>query len=48
MSKLFLLILGVALLGGLTACNTISGVGEDVSGLGSDISRGAQAVGDNM
>ena len=44
MSKLFLLIVGAAMLGGLTACNTVSGVGQDVSAMGRDISAGAQGV----
>ena len=44
MSKLFLLIVGAALLCGVTACNTVSGVGQDVSAVGRDISSGAQGV----
>jgi predicted small secreted protein len=44
MSKLFLLIVGAALLCGVTACNTVSGVGQDVSAMGRDISSGAQGV----
>lgn len=48
MSKLLLVLAGALLLCALPACNTISGVGEDVSALGRDISSGAEAVGDNM
>ena len=44
MTKLFLIIFGVATIGGMTACNTISGVGRDVSDVGRDISAGAQGV----
>ena len=44
MSKLFLLIVGAALLCGVTACNTVSGVGQDVSAVGRDISSGAEGV----
>ncbi len=44
MKKLLLLIVGVAVLGGLNACNTVSGVGQDVSAVGRDISAGAQGV----
>ena len=29
---------------GLSACNTVSGVGQDVSAVGRDISSGAQGV----
>lgn len=29
---------------GLTACNTISGVGQDVSNVGRDVSAGARSV----
>jgi predicted small secreted protein len=48
MSKLFLLIIGAALLCGVTACNTVSGVGQDVSAVGRDISSGAQGVEQNI
>ena len=44
MSKLFLIIVGAATLCGVTACNTVSGVGQDVSAMGRDISSGAQGV----
>lgn len=36
--------IGAALLCGVTACNTISGVGQDVSSVGQDISAGARGV----
>jgi predicted small secreted protein len=48
MSKLLLLLVGAALLCGVTACNTISGVGQDVSAVGRDISSGAQGVEQNI
>ncbi len=44
MKMFLLLILGVACLGGLSACNTVSGVGEDVSVVGEKISAGAERV----
>lgn len=44
MNKIFLAIIGAALLAGLSACNTVSGVGQDVSAVGRDISSGAQGV----
>ena len=44
MSKLFLIIVGAAILCGVTACNTVSGVGQDVSNVGRDVSAGARSV----
>jgi predicted small secreted protein len=44
MSKLLLTIIGAALLCGLNACNTVRGVGEDVSAVGDDVSAGARGV----
>jgi len=44
MSKIVLLLVGAALLCGLSACNTISGVGQDVSNVGRDVSAGARGV----
>lgn len=44
MSKLLLILVGAALVCGLSACNTISGVGQDVSAVGRDVSTGAQSV----
>lgn len=44
MSKILLLIVGAVALTGLTACNTVSGVGQDVSAVGRDISAGAESV----
>jgi predicted small secreted protein len=44
MRILLLLILGVASLGFLSACNTVRGVGEDVSVVGEKISSGAERV----
>lgn len=39
-----LLILSIICLGSLTACNTVRGVGEDVSVVGEKISDGAERV----
>jgi entericidin A len=36
--------LGVSTLG-LTACNTVSGAGKDLSAVGHDVSRGSNAAG---
>lgn len=44
MSKLLLLLVGAAVLCGVTACNTVSGVGQDVSNAGQDLSAGARSV----
>lgn len=44
MSKLLLTLVGAAVLVGLSACNTVSGVGQDVSAVGRDIEGGAQGV----
>jgi predicted small secreted protein len=44
MENLLLTLVGAAMLVGLTACNTVSGVGQDVSAVGRDVSAGAQGV----
>jgi predicted small secreted protein len=44
MRTFFLTLVGAALLVGLNACNTVSGVGQDVSAVGRDVSAGAQGV----
>jgi len=44
MSKIIVLVFGAALLCGLSACNTISGVGQDVSAVGRDVSTGARSI----
>jgi len=44
MIKILLTIVGAAMLVGLSACNTIGGVGQDVSDVGRDIEGGAQGV----
>ncbi len=44
MNKIMSLIVGAALLCGLSACNTISGVGQDVGEAGRDLSAGARSV----
>jgi entericidin A len=44
MKTLLLCLIGAAMIGGLTACNTVAGAGRDVSAVGQDISAGARAV----
>jgi predicted small secreted protein len=44
MSKIVLLLVGAALMRGVSACNTVSGVGQDVSNVGRDVSAGARSV----
>ena len=44
MNKIMSLVIGAALLCGLSACNTISGVGQDVGAVGRDVSAGARSV----
>lgn len=44
MNKIILLLVGAAMICGLSACNTVSGVGQDVSAVGRDISAGAQGI----
>jgi len=44
MTRILLTIVGAALLVGLSACNTVSGVGQDVSAVGRDVSAGARGV----
>ncbi len=44
MNKIMSLIVGAALLCGLSACNTVSGVGQDVGAVGRDVSSGARSV----
>jgi predicted small secreted protein len=44
MKTLLLFILGIASLSCFTACNTVRGVGEDVSVVGEKISSGAERV----
>ncbi len=43
-----LLALAAIALLGLTACNTISGVGQDVSNVGRDVSAGARSVANSI
>jgi predicted small secreted protein len=47
-SLLIKLLLGAALMGAVSACNTIAGVGEDVSAAGRGITRGAEATKQRM
>ena len=42
------LLIGAALMGTAAACNTIAGVGEDVSAGGRGITRGADSVKQKM
>ncbi len=44
MQKLIIALFGAAVLVGLSACNTVTGVGEDVSNIGQDVSAGAEGV----
>ncbi|MFM8718978.1 MAG: entericidin A/B family lipoprotein [Chthoniobacterales bacterium] len=44
MTKILLTLVGAAMLVGLSACNTVSGVGQDVSNVGRDIEGGAEGV----
>ncbi len=47
-SLLLKLLIGAALLGTISACNTIAGVGEDVSAAGRGITRGAESTKQKM
>jgi len=42
------LLLGAALLGVVSACNTIAGMGEDLSAAGRGITRGAETTKQKM
>ncbi len=42
------LLIGAALAGTLAACNTIAGVGEDISAAGRGLSRGAEQTKQKM
>jgi entericidin B len=42
------LLIGAALAGTLAACNTIAGVGEDVSAAGRGVTRGAETTKQKM
>ena len=44
MRNILLTLVGAAILVGLSACNTVSGVGQDVSAIGRDVSSGARGV----
>ena len=52
MYRRFATLLAVAVLGvatlGLSACNTMSGAGKDVSAVGHDVTRGANAAGNSI
>lgn len=47
-SLLLKLLLGAALLGVVSACNTIAGMGEDLSAAGRGITRGAETTKQKM
>jgi predicted small secreted protein len=47
-SLLLRLLLGAALLGVVSACNTIAGMGEDLSAAGRGITRGAETTKQKM
>ncbi len=42
------LLIGAALMGAVSACNTVAGVGEDVSAAGRGITRGAETTKQRM
>jgi predicted small secreted protein len=42
------LLIGAALAGTISACNTIAGIGEDVSAAGRGITRGAETTKQRM
>ncbi len=42
------LLIGAALMGTIAACNTIAGVGEDVSAAGRGLTRGAETTKQKM
>jgi len=42
------LLIGAALVGVVSACNTIAGVGEDVSAAGRGLTRGAESTKQKM
>lgn len=44
MKNITLLVLSAIAILGLTACNAISGAGQDVSDIGRDVSAGARGV----
>jgi predicted small secreted protein len=44
MKNIILLIVAAVVLCSFSACNTISGGGQDVSGVGRDVSAGARSV----
>ncbi len=42
------LLIGAALMGTISACNTIAGIGEDVSAAGRGVTRGAETTKQKM
>ena len=42
------LLIGAALVGVVSACNTVAGVGEDISAAGRGLSRGAEQTKQKM
>ncbi len=47
-SLLIKLLIGAALAGTLAACNTVAGVGEDISAAGRGLTRGAEQTKQKM
>lgn len=47
-SLLLKLLIGAALMGTISACNTVAGVGEDISAAGRGLSRGAEQTKEKM
>jgi len=47
-SLLVKLLIGAALMGAVSACNTFAGLGEDISAAGRGLSRGAEQTKQKM
>ena len=47
-SLIMKLLIGAALMGTISACNTIAGIGEDVSAAGRGVTRGAETTKQKM
>jgi entericidin B len=47
-SLLAKILIGAALLGAVSACNTVAGMGEDISAAGRGLSRGAEQTKQRM
>ena len=47
-SLILKVLIGAALMGTISACNTIAGIGEDVSAAGRGVTRGAETTKQKM